>query len=174
MIIPTIVYFERIDILADGNFYYFFRTIGNSKVSTLLVASFDDGIAIIDPPPFCDIEDFAKVVAGCFDEKSNFGSEVMDAFMSDDDMSFNGIQFDFDDIFISVTEENASVDEICKQYYDKRAVKVDQYLCNVEKRHSFSKDLEYAIQQRRNAALKKAIDAGVVSADMVFDGNESD
>ena len=82
------------------------------KKGTFWVNSFENGIATISPMPGCTIHSFAKVVADCFDESSNFANELLEAFNCDEGTIFTGIKFDFNGVSILVTKKNADANKI--------------------------------------------------------------
>ena len=63
----TILYFD--EIWDYDKTSRIFRTI-EPKNDSLWVTSFEDGVATVDPICGTDINTFAKLIAGCFDEKS--------------------------------------------------------------------------------------------------------
>lgn len=72
-----------------------FRTIGNNEIPTLWVESFEDGIVTVASSGGYSIENFAEAIAGCFNEDSNFGIEVLRAYNCDKNATFIGIKFGF-------------------------------------------------------------------------------
>ena len=105
----TIVSFDRIYDKKTR----IFRT--SSKYS-LWITSFENGIATADPIGGCMITSYAEMIAGCFDEDSNFTSELLRAFDCEADTNFIGIQFEFNGVMILVTKENADKDKIYAEW----------------------------------------------------------
>ena len=62
----------------------FFKIKGTLR--QIIVQNVEDGIATVVPTPGTDIEYFAKVVAGCFAEGSNFEAEVKKAFNTEQEI----------------------------------------------------------------------------------------
>ncbi len=113
----TRVYFEG--IWKYDNTSHIFRTIGNKAINTLWVESFDNGIVTVGPTTGCTLNDFAEILEGCFNEKSNFGTEVMKAYNCDENTTFTGIRFKFNNVTVTVTKENANKDAILKEWHDR-------------------------------------------------------
>lgn len=81
------------------------------------VTKIEEGYVIIEPWIFMDIYKVAEAVAGCFEEESNFIGTVKKYFNFEGE--FKGIKFEFNGIWITVTEEKADADKIVKEYYEK-------------------------------------------------------
>lgn len=94
-----------------------FQLIGFWRIRNIWVDAYEGGFATIDPI-FCNIYDFAVIVANCFDDESNFAIEVMKAYNCD--TPFVGIKFTFNGITLTVTRENANADKICQEWYTIR------------------------------------------------------
>lgn len=69
------------------------------------VKSFDKGVLVIEPEG-CNIHSFAKKVAGCFEEGSNFNG-------------LKAIEFEFRGAYVLVTAKNADPDKIVKLWNEK-------------------------------------------------------
>ena len=92
------------------------------RAHDIYVEDFNDGIVETHVLVGTSIELYAEVIAGCFKTKSNFAKEVIRAYKKmcglDKDTEIKGIKFNFNDVEILVTKENANVKDIIKQYYD--------------------------------------------------------
>ena len=100
----TRVYFES--ILEYNNTSRIFRTIGNDSIRTLWAEGFEDSIVTVDPVGGCTITEFANTAAGCFNDDSNFGAEVLRAYNCDENTTFTSIKFKFNEVTLTVTKEN--------------------------------------------------------------------
>lgn len=100
----------------------------NDSDETLWVEAFEKGIVTISPRAGIDISEFAERVAGCFNEDSNFGSEVLKAYDCDETATFTGIEFKFNGVMLTVTKENADKAKICNQWEEKREARGMSYL----------------------------------------------
>ena len=159
----TRVYFEG--IWEHNNTSHIFQTIGNKAITTLWVESFDDGIATVDPTPGCNINDFAEALAGCFDEKSNFGTEVMMAYNCDENATFTGIQFTFNGVTLTVTKDNADKDTICKEWHDGMEANAEKHRREKEAWLQTPEGQEYLAQQKAEEIRRKAVEAEVLQID---------
>lgn len=135
---------------------------GNVTCSTLTRQHFDvkefaNGIAVLDP--FCGtcIDDFAKAVAGCFDEESNFRKILAAYFNSEDDLS--EIKFEFNDVTVSVTKENADPEWIVKEWnrledeeYERWKKEQEEYHKTWEYKLKHAKELKRAYRTKEVAA----------------------
>lgn len=70
------------------------------------VKSLNNGIMVIDPICGCTIHSFAKNVAGCFEEGSNFNG-------------LKAIEFEFNGAYVSVTAKNATPEKIVQLWNEK-------------------------------------------------------
>lgn len=109
----TIVYFD--EIWNYDKTTRIFRTVA-PKRDILLVSSFEDGIAMVKPMRGCNITAFAKTVAGCFADESNFRHEVFKAFECEENATFSGIKFEFNGVTFVVTKENADEHKIYEEW----------------------------------------------------------
>lgn len=123
-----------------------FRT---SSDNTLWIKSFDSGIATADPPCGGKLTEFAAIVAGCFDEDSNFAKELFNAFGCSEDAHFSGIQFTFNGVSILVTEENANKDKIYSEWLSGAKTLEQEYIMKMK---AYEKTPEY--RKKRAKALK--------------------
>lgn len=100
------------------------------------VKSLNEGVMVIDPIHVCTIHSFAKNVAGCFDEGSNFNG-------------LKKIEFEFSGAYVSVTAKNADPDKIV-QLWNK---KIKENRIRYEKeREEYMKTPEYRAERAK--ALK--------------------
>lgn len=81
---------------------YIFRTDNEME---LIVYSFERGIATLGSKVEHSITSFIGMIVGCFDENSNFESELLKAFNCNEKNKLSGIQFKFDDERLLVTVE---------------------------------------------------------------------
>lgn len=96
----TQVRFEKV-FSCDGSLWFWF---GNGEVFS--VKSFNAGVMVIAPICGCTIHSFAKNVAGCFEEGSNFNG-------------LKAIEFEFNGAYVSVTAKNADTDKIVQLWNEK-------------------------------------------------------
>lgn len=83
--------------------YSLFRTTGGKL---FVIMSFNDGIMVIRSLPGVSLDSLAQTVAGCFEDGSSF-------------QNLKAIEFDFNDIPITVTRENATPEKIIEQWERK-------------------------------------------------------
>ena len=84
----------------------------------LQIMEVKDGFVIIEPYAGDNIVDFAEIIAGCFNEDSNFFAKVLQAYDYDaSEITFKGIKFVFNDVPVTVTKENADVEKILQQWH---------------------------------------------------------
>lgn len=155
----TIVYFD--EIWDYDKTTRIFRTI-SPKRETLWVKSFENGIATIDPMCGTCITEFAAIVAGCFDEESNFGNEVLSAFDCDENTTFTGIMFEFNGVTLTVTKENADKDKIYEEWDAGMKANAEKYRLE---REAYMKTPEY--RAKRAKELKVAIRRQTVEKDVL-------
>ena len=116
----TLVYFDGI-CKHDGISSRAFRVIDNRKINTILVESFENGIATIDSIGVYCSSDLAEVVSGCFDDESNFEAEVLNVFNCKN-TRLNGIKFMFNGVIILITRDNSNEDFVnIECYFDLSA-----------------------------------------------------
>lgn len=96
------------------------------KNDYLCVGSFENGEVTVYA--MLDIKTFAKIIAGCFDEKSNFATELLKGY--DVHTTFTSIKFKFNGVLVTVTKENADADKI----FDEWKAAFEQMQANAEKR----------------------------------------
>lgn len=155
----TIVYFDG--IWDYDNATRILRTLA-PRTDTLWVSSFENGIVTIDPMCGSIITNVAEVVAGCFDENSNFASELLKAFDCNENTAFTGIKFDFNEVTVMVTKENADKYKIYAEWQagmeanaEKHRLEREAYMKTPEYRAERAKTLKIA--NRRETVEKDAI-----------------
>lgn len=159
----TRVYFEG--IWEPNNTSRIFRTIGNDSIRTLWVESFEDGIVTVDPVAGCNINTFAEAVAGCFNDDSNFGTEVLRAYDCDENATFTGIKFEFNGVTLIVTKENADADGIYKEWNAGMEANAEKHRREREAWLKTPEGQEYLAQQKAEEARRKAVEAEVLHID---------
>lgn len=117
----TIVYFDGVPSRQSTS--RIFRIIRPRCTSSLLVKSFQNGIATVEPYNRCSLQVFAQVIAGCFDCSSNFDLELRFAYGLNSNSVLTGIEFSFEGVNFLVTAENATVDKICNTWHEKNSQK---------------------------------------------------
>lgn len=117
----TIVYFD--DVPRRQSTSRIFSIINPRCPSSLLVKSFQNGIATVEPYNRCSLQVFAQVIAGCFDYSSNFIMELRFAYGLNSNSVLTGIEFSFEGVNFLVTAENATVDKICNTWHEKNSQK---------------------------------------------------
>ena len=137
----TMVFFEG--IWEYDNKTHMFRTFDGKK---LWIKSFEDGVAVADPMPGCRITDFAELVAGCFDEDSNFVFELLRTYNCDGDAPFTGIKFEFNGVTILVTKENADKDKIYAEWNDGMEANAEKYR---QEQEAYRKTPEYRAERAK-------------------------
>lgn len=171
----TLVYFEG--IWEHNNTSLIFRTIGNDSIHTIWVEGFEDGIVTVDPVAGCNIKTFAAAVAGCFNDDSNFGSEVLRAYNCDENATFTGIKLEFNGVTLIVTKENADVERIYEEWKtgmeanaEKESVEREAYMKTPEYRAERAKDLKL---QTRRETVEKEVLAVDESSELEFKDDEA-
>lgn len=159
----TRVYYEG--IWEHNNTSRIFRTIGNDSIRTLWVEGFEDGIATVDPVGGCTITEFAKAVAGCFNDDSNFGTEVLRAYECDQNATFTGIKFEFNGVTLIVTKENADAERIYQEWDAGMKANAAKNRLEREAWLKTPEGQEYLAQQEAEAARRKAVEAEVLCID---------
>lgn len=130
---------------------------------TLCVKSFENGIATLDTMPGCIISSFAKVVAGCFDEDSNFVSELLKSFACDEGTEFTGIKFEFNGVTIFVTKENADADKIYAEWQVGMEANAQKHRLKEE---AYMKTPEYCTEKAlKLVCCKEIIEKDVIAVD---------
>ena len=113
---PSYVIFEEWvryspNLLKIGVFNY-------DDIPDIIVEKIKDGIITILPPTGSHINTFTEFVAGIFDAKSNFASVVCDRLKVPEE-EFKGIEFEFNEIKLTVTKENADATKLYKEWLAK-------------------------------------------------------
>ena len=170
----TLVYFDRIWEHDDTTRIL---RMWAPKRDTLWVESFEDGIATIDPMLGCTINSFAEVVAGCFDEDSNFASVLLQAFDCDEGTAFAGIKFKFNGVTLLVTKENADANKIYAEWKagmeanaEKHRLEREAYMKTPEYRAERAKALKLAC---RRETVEKCVIAVDESTELQFKDEEA-
>ena len=120
----TMVYYEG--VWEYDNKTHIFRTPDGEPI---FVTSFENCVATIDPLVGSHIKKVARIVAGCFDKKSNFKELLMIAFSEYHNEELKAIQFKFNDINIVVTKENANEEEL-KEILSSFDIPYDEEVCD--------------------------------------------
>lgn len=123
-----------------------FRTSGRD---TLWVSSFENGIATVDPMCGSEITAFSGLIAGCFEEGSNFEAELRKGFDCDSETALTGIQFEFNEVTVLVTKENADTDKIVAEWRAGMDANAEKYRLE---REAYMKTPEYRAERAK--ALK--------------------
>lgn len=170
----TIVYFD--EIWNCDKTTRIFRTVAPKKDS-LWVSSFENGIVTINPTYGSTITSFAEIIAGCFDESSNFTYELSKAMGYSENTIFTGIKFDFNGITIMVTKENANKDKILanwnssmKETAKKQHLKMEAYMKTPEYLSERAKLLKIA---NRRKTVQKDIISIDESTELYFKNEEA-
>lgn len=155
----THVYYEG--ICEYDNNTRIFRTLGNDAICDFFVEGFENGIATVNPPVIIRIDNFAEAVAGCFDEDSNFGAEVLEAYNCDENVTFIGIKFEFNGVTLTVTKENADKDRIYKEWKAGMEANEEKHRREHEAWLKTPEGQEYLAQKKAEAERQKAVEAEV-------------
>lgn len=114
----TLVYFLEEKTRYDETHYIYM--VVEPIVRELVVTSYKDEIATVKPLAGTDLYEFAKILSGCFEENSNFASELLRVKYSCEGSfepcNLKGISFEFNSIPVLVTKNNSSVKEIVKAW----------------------------------------------------------
>lgn len=158
----TILYFD--EIWDYDKTSRIFRTI-EPKNDSLWVTSFEDGVATVDPICGTDINTFAKLIAGCFDEKSNFATELLKGFDLPDNTPFTSIKFVFNGALVTVTKENADANKIFKEWNAAMEANAEKYRLE---REAYMKTPEYRAERAKQLKIanrRKRVEEDVLSVD---------
>lgn len=160
----TMVYFERIWAY-DGT--KIFAT--NKEDEFIWVNSFENGIVMVEPTLGTSISNYAELIAGCFEEESNFASEIISVFECESNTNFIGIQFVFNGVTILVTKENADKEKICKAYHEGLEAEAERRRVEFE---AYKKTDEY--RKKRAIQLKRAVRKETVQNDSISVGESTE
>ncbi len=170
----TLVYFDG--IWDYDNTTRILRVIA-PKRDILWVTTFEEGIATVDPMAGCSIDSFAEVVAGCFDEQSNFAEELLGAFDCDEGTAFTGIKFEFNGVTLLVTKENSDANKIYAEWQagmkanaEKYRLEREAYMKTPEWRAERAKALKIA---NRRETVEKEVIAVDESTELQFKDEEA-
>ena len=102
----------------DGK-YENYISFGVYKGPLIYVHSFEDGIVEVQPWSDAIIDDFAKIIAGCFAPGSNFEREILKAFKAKSSTKVKGIKVVFNDIHVcTATKEEHNARAIARKYFE--------------------------------------------------------
>lgn len=170
----TRVRFEEIWDFGDGDKTYIFRA---SNRELLEVKSFENGIAIVDPLCGSDIHDFAKLISGCFHKGSNVEKQLKNFFGCDSKTTLNGIQFEFNEVTVLVTKENANARKIVAEWRAGVDANAERYRLEME---AYMKTPEYHAErakllkkEARIVAVKKEVLTIDNSTELEFKDDEA-
>lgn len=145
------------------------KIFASSNMRVLKILSFKDGIVEVRPLGICKIDQFAQLVADCFDKNLKFKSGLFKAFACNDNASFEGIKFVFDGETLLITEKDAFKDQIfskCKAVMHAKAererLEREAYMKTPEYRIKRAKELK--IRTRRQHVVKEAMEIDKVTA----------
>lgn len=168
----TRVYFD--EIWDYDNKTRIFRTFNRD---TLWVSSFENGIAIVDPMCGSEITAFSGLIAGCFEEGSNFEAELCEAFDCDSETALTGIQFEFNEVTVLVTKENANTEQIVAEWRAGMDANAEKYRLE---REAYMKTPEYRAErakalklQTRRENVEKEVLAVDESSELEFKDDEA-
>lgn len=98
MAVTTNLYFDR--IWEHDNSTHIFRVISSER-KIFWVNSFENGVVTIDAIGLGNIYEISALIAGCFNEDSNFANVISKAFNSE--ITFTSIVFIFNSLPITIT-----------------------------------------------------------------------
>ena len=113
----TIVVYDKKIVSRENKVTYVFKTIGG-KSNRIWVHSFKDGVVTLDPMIGFIIDEIANVISGCFNKNSNFPEELSKVFKKEK-RHLKRINFEFDDVLMSVTSRNADKNQIVTEWEKK-------------------------------------------------------
>lgn len=139
----TQVRFENV-FSCDGSLWFRF-----ANGDAFRVMSLNEGVMVIDPICGCAIHSFAKNVAGCFEEGSNF-------------YGLKAIEFEFSGAYVSVTAKDADPDKIeqlwdekMEENYIKYEREMEEYMRTPEYRAERAKELKAEYRRQNVRELVK-------------------
>ncbi len=153
----TIVYFVE-----KRNGTFIFRALAPRRY-TIQVKSFENGVVTIAPMNDSTITTVAEIVAGCFEDHSNFTRELFRAFECDKNTAFTGIKFNINEVTIMVTKENADEDKIYAEWKAGAEANAKKHSIEME---VYMKTAEYHV--KRAKALKVETRRETVEKDIVL------
>ncbi|MBQ8044517.1 MAG: hypothetical protein IJ272_10330 [Clostridia bacterium] len=93
-------------------------SFGVYKGPLIYVHSFEDGIVEVQPWSGAIIDDFAKIIEGCFAPGSNFEREILKTFKAKSGTKVKGIKVVFNDIHVcTATREEHNAKYIVGKYF---------------------------------------------------------
>ena len=104
----------------DGIVQRHMRVLKDPVVTEFFVKTYNNGIATVYPAVFTSIEDWARVIEGCFAEGSNFEKEIMDTYSTYGKQPLKAIKFAFDGVLMTITKKNANAEQIVDYYWKIR------------------------------------------------------
>ncbi len=165
-------YFDK--VTENGKFYIFRTDVYNEF---LLITSFKDGVAVAEPMLGDNIISFSEMIANCFDENSNFKSELFRAFGCDKEAKLIQIKFKFNEGKVIVTKENADKDKIldewkaeCNRIREKQRIEFEEYRKTPEYRAKRAKELKSEARKAKVAQKVLEIDE---STELEFKDDEA-
>lgn len=166
----TMVYFDEIWDYDNKT-----RIIRTFDRDTLMVESFENGIAVVNPMCGTEITAFSGLMAGCFEEGSNFEAELCEAFNCE--TTLTGIQFEFNGVTVLVTKENANMEQIVADWKagmdanaEKNRLEMEAYMKTPKYRAERAKALKL---QTRRENVEKEVLAVDESSELEFKDDES-
>lgn len=135
------IFTAELENYGEGDVYCFDSVYSRGH---FFVHAFSDGIALIEPLCGTMIEEFAELIAGCFDEESNFQELLQKVFK--ERCELKAIVFRFNEVVLTVTELNADADKIYQEW--ERLCELEHQLY-VKKREAYMKTWEYKIEHAR-------------------------
>ena len=92
------------------------------KGPLIYVHSFKDGIVEVQPGSGEIIDNFAKIIEGCFALGSNFEKAILKTFNAKPGTEVKGIKVVFNDIHVcTATKETHNARDITRKYFEKIA-----------------------------------------------------
>ena len=122
----------------DGSLWFQFGDGESFRVKSL-----NAGIMVIKPG-FCTIDSFAKNVAGCFEEGSNFNG-------------LKAIEFEFNGAYVSVTAKNANPDKIVQLWSEKME---ENRIKHEKEREEYMKTPEYRAKRAKELKVEYLMSEG--------------
>lgn len=166
----TMVYFDEIWDYDNKT-----RIIRTFDRDTLMVESFENGIAVVNPMCGMEITAFSRLMAGCFEEGSNFEAELCEAFNCE--TALTGIRFEFNGVTVLVTKENANTEQIVVDWKagmdanaEKNRLEMEAYMKTPKYRAERAKALKL---QTRRENVEKEVLAVDESSEIEFKDDES-
>lgn len=123
-----------------------FRAVLDSQYSfTLYVKKFENGVVTVDVPIGISLKEFASVIVGCFDEKSNFKQQLAFVFKKPE-VEIRAFEFSFNEVEFFVVKANGNVNRIIQRYHEELEI---QYVKGQIRREEYMKTREYKIKRAK-------------------------